>query len=224
MVSKFFTDFIIYSSSGAVYIKSGSGVVYTSGSYQTLKNTLTGSLSGTVYDGLLTTIEGYSSGILQSQICLTGSLTLSGSNILGKSITVTNISGSLISGSTIYGSYISGSNISGSTITGSNIYSNYISGSTITGSNIVSNYISGSSISGSSSIGTCGKLTLITISGSTPHNLGATATYVNLTATGSPGVNYLGALTWYPSGSTGIWIVQTGSGGVPIVVNWWART
>ena len=222
MVSKFFTDFIIYSSSGAVYIKSGSGVVYTSGSYQTLKNTLTGSLSGTVYDALLTTIEGYSSGILQSQICLTGSLTLSGSNILGKNMTVTYISGSLISGSSIYASHISGSSISGSTITGSNVYSNYISGSTITGSFITGDYISGSSMSGSS-IGTSGKLILVgSMSGSTPHNLGAAATYVHLTATGSSVGAYQGALTWYPSGSTGIWIMQTGSG--TVAVSWWART
>lgn len=66
-----------------------------------------------------------------------------------------------------------------------------------------------------------GTLTLSAQSGSTAHGLSSTATKVNLTASGSSASLYLGALSWYPSGSTGIWVVQTGSG--TVAVNWSAE-
>jgi len=66
-----------------------------------------------------------------------------------------------------------------------------------------------------------GFVTIAAQSGSFPHGLVATPTKVLLTPSGSAGSMYLGALGWYPSGSAGVWIVQTGSGTVP--VNWMAE-
>lgn len=63
-----------------------------------------------------------------------------------------------------------------------------------------------------------GTTTLTAQSGSVAHSLVGTPQYVQLTPSGSASTLYMGGLGWYPSGSTGIWIVQTGSGTVP--VNW----
>jgi hypothetical protein len=66
-----------------------------------------------------------------------------------------------------------------------------------------------------------GTTTLTAQSGSVVHGLAGTPIYVWLTTTGSSTVFYKGALQWYPSGSLGFWIEQTGSGIVP--VNWKAE-
>ena len=69
-----------------------------------------------------------------------------------------------------------------------------------------------------------GTLTLTTWSGSTPHGLASTPANVLLTQTGSPGKVYGLGLGWYPSGSTGIWIHQTGSATAQTFgVNWRAE-
>ena len=66
-----------------------------------------------------------------------------------------------------------------------------------------------------------GTLTLSSQSGSVAHDLASTPSRVQLTASGSSGNLYLGALTWYPSGSAGVYVVQTGSG--TVAVNWRAE-
>ncbi len=88
------------------------------------------------------------------------------------------------------------------------------------GSLTVSGSVSGSSLLISSIKN--GTLVLTATSGSTPHGLSGTPKWVFLTNSGSTSSNtYLGSLGWYPSGSTGIWILQTGSG--TVAVNWRAE-
>jgi len=53
--------------------------------------------------------------------------------------------------------------------------------------------------------------TITTGSGSLTHGLDSTPTYIQVNPSGS---SYMGQLVAYPSGSAGIWVVQTGSGTV----------
>ena len=66
-----------------------------------------------------------------------------------------------------------------------------------------------------------GIATISAQSGSVAHGLSASGSNVTLTASGSASNLYMGALSWYPSGSAGFWIVQTGSG--TVAVNWKAE-
>ena len=66
-----------------------------------------------------------------------------------------------------------------------------------------------------------GTATISAQSGSFAHGLSASVNNVTLTASGSATNLYMGALSWYPSGSAGFWIVQTGSG--TVAVNWKAE-
>ena len=110
--SKFSPDWIIYSgSNNTFYAKQATtGKEIYSGSYAAIKNSVTGSLSGSIFDNTLNRFEGYQSGgILQSFWNLTGS-TFSGSTgnittVNSTNIYTTNLSGSgNISGSTIVAS------------------------------------------------------------------------------------------------------------------------
>lgn len=140
--------FVISSGSSRYYAEDGGGNrVYTNASYNTVRNTVTGSLTGLVFDKVKSNLEGYLNGIQTLSINFTGS--------------TTTISGS-------------------GTIITSTVKSGYV---TFTGT-----------------------------SGSFAHSLSSTPSKVLITASGSPAANYLGAFSWYASGSTGIWVVQTGSG------------
>ncbi len=66
-----------------------------------------------------------------------------------------------------------------------------------------------------------GITTITAQSGSFVHGLSASPSVVFLTASGSAATMYMGALGWYPSGSLGIWVYQTGSG--TVAVNWHAE-
>jgi len=66
-----------------------------------------------------------------------------------------------------------------------------------------------------------GTLTLSSQSGSVAHSLAASPGSVSLSVSGSASNMYMGGLGWYPSGSAGIWVVQTGSG--TVYVNWVAE-
>jgi hypothetical protein len=102
-----------------------------------------------------------------------------------------------------------------SVVTGNELYSAtpmWLEG--ISGTNIIENnkgYVTENS----------GTVTISAESGSFAHGLVSTAIKVFLTPSGSATAMYMGALGWYPSGSTGVWVVQTGSDVVP--VNWDAR-
>ena len=66
-----------------------------------------------------------------------------------------------------------------------------------------------------------GTSNITTTSGSIVHGLAVTPTIVNITASGSASTMYMGSFGWYPSGSAGIWVIQTGSGTVGF--NWKAE-
>lgn len=61
-----------------------------------------------------------------------------------------------------------------------------------------------------------GYYNLTSQSGSFAHGMATGASVVTLTASGSNSAGYLGGLYWYPSGSFGSWVVQTGSGTVGV--------
>jgi len=66
-----------------------------------------------------------------------------------------------------------------------------------------------------------GTATITGTSGSFEHGLAGVPKIVTITASGSANNNYLGGFSWYPSGSAGVWVVQTGSGTVGF--NWYAE-
>ncbi len=137
-------SYIIWSGSGLYWVKDGStGMVSSSGSdYITLKNVLTGSLIGSLYDKVTHNFEGYLNGVLQLQFSFTGS-SVSGSTLLGQTATITNISGSDIRSPTATITNVNVTNITGSTATF--IGSFYTSGSSlISGSLHITNNLTSS--------------------------------------------------------------------------------
>ncbi len=111
-------------------------LVYSGSNYATVKNQLTGSLSGIITDLVEGTMEGYSNGSLGLTIDFTGSI--SGNVIAtGSSFSITNLIATNVTGSNI----VSGSSILGQTGTITFVNSNSVTGSNIvSGSYIVSSH------------------------------------------------------------------------------------
>ena len=127
-------------------------------------------------------------------------------------LTATSITGSKkLTGSAIQGETGSFTNISGSQ---ESLSGNLYVIDTITGSALQISTIKK------------GTFNLTAQSGSIPHGLTAAPAQVFLSVSGSTtgGTSatwYLGGLLWFLSGSTGFWVVQTGSG--TLGVNWEAK-
>jgi hypothetical protein len=210
------SDWIIYLGTDSYYYgKSGSsGKVLISGLvYNTVKNSITGSLSGTVFDDTLNRFEGYTTGVIQSYIDYDNAI-YSGSSIIAANLTgstavitnvyVTNLTGSgTISGSTVAASTLSvgtfnPANIVATTITGSSrISGSTINATTISGSNIIIiGNISGSSITAS----------YIPMKGYTNEGSPYTGSAINLHAGTNmtiTGTNDYGYVTYYLTANTG---------------------